>query len=58
MIFGKWFVSSGFRPRRNGFWHVLVAFHSRWRIDFVKPSAKPGYNRLYVGPIEIEWSRV
>lgn len=58
MRFGKWFVSSGPREHRSGgWWHVLVAVHLRWRVDFVRPFGKPLYRRLYLGPIEIEWSR-
>jgi hypothetical protein len=34
--------------------HLLVALHRRWRFDFVRPPGKPGYARLYVGPLEIE----
>lgn len=53
------FITTGFRRRRSGgFWHLLVAWHwHRWRMDFVTPQGKPGYRRLYIGPIEIEWSR-
>lgn len=57
MKFGRWFVSTGFRCYSDGIWHALIALHKRWRVDFVKPVAKPGYCRLYIGPIEIEWSR-
>lgn len=35
--------------------HILIALHRRWRLAFVKPPGKPGYRRLYVGPLEIEW---
>ena len=31
-----------------------VSLRWRWRIAFVRPPAKPGYSRLYVGPLEIE----
>lgn len=54
---GKWFLSTGFRCYSDGFWHLLVAVHRRWRIDYLEPHAKPGYRRVYLGPIEIEWSR-
>lgn len=37
--------------------HLLVALHRRWRFDFVRPPGKPGYARLYVGPVEIEGAR-
>lgn len=57
MKYGKWFVSTGFRRRAGGWWHLLLAVHRRWRVDFVTPPAKPGYRRLYVGPFEIEWSQ-
>ena len=57
MKLGKWFLSTGFHERRSGgWWHVLVALHRQWRIDFVRPFSKPGYSRLYLGLIEIEWS--
>jgi len=35
--------------------HLLFALHSRWRLRFTRPSGKPGYRRLFVGPLEIEW---
>jgi hypothetical protein len=58
MKLGKWFVSTGIRQRRSGrWWHVLVAVHRKWRVDFVRVAMKPGYSRLYLGPVEIEWSR-
>lgn len=54
----KNFITTGFQPRRGGgFWHLLIAWHRHWRFAFVKPAAKIGYRRLYIGPIEIEWSR-
>lgn len=31
-----------------------VALRWSWRIAFVRVPAKPGYSRLYVGPLEIE----
>lgn len=55
---GRQYISTGFRARRGGgWWHVLIAVHRRWRLAFVRPHSKPGYRRLYVGPLEIEWSR-
>lgn len=44
--------------RGNG-WYVarpkwLLAVRWRWSFRFTRPSGKPGYARLYVGPIEIE----
>jgi hypothetical protein len=57
MITGKWFISTGFRESGTGWWHFLLAVHRKWRFDFVRPSGKPGYRRLYVGPLEFEWSR-
>jgi hypothetical protein len=48
---GSNFVVVGF-GRIN---HILLALHRRWRVEFVKPSGKPGYRRLYLGPLEIEW---
>ena len=56
MKYGKWFVSTGFRRRPGGWWHLLLAVHREWRASFVKPAAKPKYRRLYIGPLEIEWS--
>ena len=54
----KHYVSTGLRPARGGgFWHLLVAVHGRWRFAFIRPAMKPNYRRLYIGPIEIEWSR-
>lgn len=51
------FITTGFRRRRSGgFWHLLVALHKRWRVDYVRPPGKPNYRRLYIGPVEIEWS--
>lgn len=40
-----WFISSG---------NWLLAIRWRWRFAFVRPHGKPGYARLYVGPVEIE----
>lgn len=57
MIVGKCFISTGFVKRaRSGYWHALLAIHRRWRVGFVRPSQKPSYRRLYLGPFEIEWS--
>jgi hypothetical protein len=54
---GRYFISTGFQRRRHGgFWHLLVAVHRRWRLAFVRPHSKPHYRRLYIGPLEIEWS--
>jgi hypothetical protein len=56
-MIAKNFITTGFQRRSGGgFWHLLIAVHRSWRVDFVKPPAKPGYRRLYIGPIEIEWS--
>lgn len=55
---GKWFLSTGFQRHANGWWHVLVALHLKWRLDFVRPQGKPGYRRIYLGPLEIEWSSI
>lgn len=52
---GRYFISTGFSGPRSG--HLLVALHRAWRLDFVRPHGKPGYRRLYLGPLEIEWSR-
>jgi hypothetical protein len=39
--------------------HILAALHRRWRFEFVVPPGKLGfYRRLYVGPLEIEWSNL
>jgi hypothetical protein len=56
MKYGRWFVSTGFRRRPGGWWHLLLAIHRKWRVGFVKPRAKLNYRRLYAGPLEIEWS--
>jgi hypothetical protein len=59
MKYGKWFVSTGFHPSRDGgWWHLLIAAHRQLRFDFVRPAMKPGYSRLYIGFIEIEWSHL
>lgn len=50
---GRCFVS--FRIA-SGF--LLFALHRRWRLDFVRPPAKPGYRRWYVGPLEIEHAAI
>jgi hypothetical protein len=56
MKFGRWYVSTGFRRFGEDWWHVLFAIHRRWRVAFVKPIAKPHYRRIYIGPLEIEYS--
>lgn len=57
MKIGRTFISTGFY-RSGAHWrHVLAALHWRWRFDFVRPAAKSDYCRLYVGPLEIEWSK-
>lgn len=57
MIVGRTYISTGFRRTRGDvLWHVLGALHRRWRLAFVRPPGKPGYRRIYVGPVEIEWS--
>lgn len=57
MRIGKYYVSTGFKRRRDGgFWHMLIAVHRRWRVGVVYPDARPYYTRVYVGPLEIEWS--
>lgn len=53
---GRYFISTGFKRCNDGFWHLLVAVHRHWRLDFVRPVARPGYRRIYVGFIEVEWS--
>ena len=53
---GRFFLSTGFRRSSRGWWHVLVAVHRRWRLDFVRPEGKPDYRRIYLGPVEVEWS--
>ncbi len=58
MKIGTAYISTGFRRRKHGgYWHALLAAHRRWRLAFVTPTAKPEYRRVYIGPIEIEWSR-
>lgn len=56
MKFGRWFVSTGFRRYGEDWWHLLFAVHRQWRMRFVRPASKPNYRRLYIGPLEIEWS--
>lgn len=56
MRMGRYYISSGFRRCSVGWWHILLAVHRRWRFAFVQPSAKPEYRRLYIGPLEVEWS--
>lgn len=57
MRYGRYYVSTGFKPSNTGgHWHFLIAVHLRWRWAFVRPDAKPEYRRLYVGPLEFEWS--
>ena len=57
MKVGRFFISTGFY-KSDQFWqHQLVAFHRRWRLEFVRPHGKPSYRRLYLGPLEIEWSK-
>ena len=34
-----------------------VALRNRWHIGFIKPPGKPGYSRLYIGPIELEYRK-
>jgi hypothetical protein len=58
MKFGRWYVSTGFRRFGADWWHLLFALHQRWRVAFVKPASKPDYRRLYLGPLEIEWSHI
>ena len=59
MRYGRCYISTGFKQKRGGrgFWHLLFALHRHWRVAFVRPDGKPGYRRLYVGPVEIEWSK-
>lgn len=58
MIIRDGFISTGFMTNKRGVTrHFLVQWHSRWRFDFRKPGGKPGYKRLYVGPLEFEWSK-
>lgn len=44
--------------RGNGVQFVLtrwtLALRWRWHLRFVRPPMKPGYTRLYVGPLEVE----
>lgn len=57
MKIGRIFVSTGFYRFGTNWRHLLVALHRRWRLDYVRPVAKPDYRRLYIGPLEIEWSK-
>lgn len=57
MKIGRTYISTGFY-RSGAHWrHFLAALHWRWRFDFARPAAKPDYCRLYIGPLEIEWSK-
>jgi hypothetical protein len=57
MIVGKNYISTGYlRKAAGGWWHLLVAVHRRWRLDFVRLEYPDARRRLYVGPFEIEWS--
>lgn len=44
--------------RGNGVQLVLdrwtLALRWRWHLRFVRPPMKPGYTRLYAGPLEVE----
>lgn len=56
MIVGRYYVSTGAqRLKSGGWWHVLIAVRRRWRAALVQVHSKPGYRRLYIGPVEIEW---
>jgi len=33
---------------------VTLALRRRWHLYVVKPQGKPGYRRVYIGPLEIE----
>ncbi len=57
MKLGLVFVSTGFYRQGRNWRHQLIALHRRWRFDYVRPAAKPDYRRLYLGPLEIEWSK-
>lgn len=54
---GHYWISTGFVRTCRGDWHILVAVHRRWRLDYLTPFGKPEYRRLYIGPLEFEWSR-
>jgi hypothetical protein len=57
MICRKWYISTGFRGRPGAWRHVLIALRWPMRFAYVRPDAKPEYRRVYIGPVEIEWSR-
>lgn len=44
-----------FQFKKGG--HLLFALRKQWHWYFVKPHGKPGYKRMYLGPLEIEWFR-
>lgn len=54
MRFGK-FVDGW---RGNGvfvaFSRVTIGLRRRWHFYVMRPPGKPGYHRLYIGPLEIE----
>jgi len=56
MKLGRLFISTRFYRSGTTWRHYLVALHRRWRIAYVRPAGKPNYRRLYIGPVEIEWS--
>lgn len=56
MKLGRIFISTGFYRSGTAWRHCLVALHRRWRIAYVRPAGKPYYRRLYIGPLEVEWS--
>ena len=35
----------------------LLALRKRWHLYAIRPPAKPGYWRVYIGPLEIEVSK-
>ena len=37
--------------------HFTFGIRVRWHFRFTKPPGKPNYTRLYLGPLEFEWSR-
>jgi hypothetical protein len=48
-------IFASFRPS-FGPQHVTLCLRWRWHLYFIKPASKTHYRRLYLGPLEIEWS--
>lgn len=41
----------------HGGHHLMLCLNPfSWRLDLIDVVGKPGYRRLYLGPLEVEWS--